>query len=119
MDTGAEVNLINSRLIPPELFAPIPAPIRLGVAKSHHLMGGSRKAAMNLTFNGQDMDTGHKTSLDIPFLAYDAEVVYDLIFLSYGWLAQINIIPHPRRHVLFLLKTLVKHGYQVLSPERV
>ena len=32
-------------------------------------------------------------------MAYDADVVCDLI-LSYGWLAQNNVIPHPKRHGL-------------------
>ena len=99
VDTGAEVNLINSKLIPPELFNPNPKPIRLGVANSHLLMGGSKQAAMTLTFNGQDIDTGRNISLDIPLLAYDADVVCDLI-LSYGWLSQKNVILHPKRHGL-------------------
>ena len=40
VDTGAEVNLVNSRLISPELFQPATRPLKLGVANSHVLPGG-------------------------------------------------------------------------------
>ena len=102
VDTGAEVSLINPKWVNPSLFTPSPKPIRLGVANSHLLEGGKRQASMTLTFFGRDMDTGHRTDLAIPFTAYDADVVCDII-LSYGWLASNNILPNPRRHGLHFL----------------
>ena len=40
VDTGAEVNLVNTRLVDQDLFAPAKKPVRLGVANSHLLQGG-------------------------------------------------------------------------------
>ena len=97
VDTGAELNLINPKLLDPSLFSLSPKPIRLGMANSNILLGGTRQVTMNLTFAGVDMDTGHIQEVTMPVTAYDGEVVVDLI-LSYGWLAEQDILINPRRH---------------------
>ena len=38
----------------------------------------------------------------MPCTAYDADIVCDVI-LSYGWLAEHNILPNPRRHGLHFM----------------
>ena len=63
---------------------------------------GKTTGLHDLNIFGRDMDTGHRTDLAIPFTAYDADVVCDII-LSYGWLASNNILPNPRRHGLHVL----------------
>ena len=102
VDTGAEVNLVNPSLLSSNLFYPSPKPLRLGAANSLLLKGGSRMASMVLTFHGCNPDTKRPLDLSIPFTAYDAEVSCDLI-LSYGWLAENNIVPNPRRHGLYFV----------------
>jgi hypothetical protein len=47
------------------------------------------------------MDTGKPCTLTLPFLAYDAEIICDMI-ISYGWLAQHYINPCPRKHGLYI-----------------
>ena len=101
VDTGAEVNLINPKLMDSALFTPSSRPVRLGVANSLLLKGGGREATMSLTFQGVDLDTGKNVRMSLPLTAYDGDVVCDLI-LSYGWLAQNDILINPRRHGLLL-----------------
>ena len=105
VDTGAEFSLINPKCIDASLLNPSLKPIRLGVANSHRLSGGQIEATMTLTFDGMDVESGQRCQKTLPLQAYDAEVVCDLI-LSYGWMAEHNFVPHPRRHDL---KILDKH----------
>ena len=101
VDTGAEVSLINPPLVDPTLFEPSPNPVRLGVANSHSLPGGQRQVFMTLTFDATDPDTTAKRIVSLPCMAYDADVVCDMI-LSYHWMAESNVVPHPRRHGMFI-----------------
>ena len=50
---------------------------------------------------GHDLDTKGPVKLSMPTTAYDGEVRYDLI-LSYGWLAQHDVLVNPRRHGLLV-----------------
>ena len=59
VDTGAEVNLVNTKLDPALKFQPSPKPVRLGVANSHTLEGGKREAILNLQIKGREVDTGN------------------------------------------------------------
>ena len=79
VDTGAEVSLINPGLVNPDLFQPSPKPVRLGVANSHRLPGGTQQTTLVLTFDDRDQDTGNKRQLSLPLTAYDAAVVCDII----------------------------------------
>ena len=103
VDTGAEVNLINPRLVESHLFTPSPKPVRLGVANSHILLGGKRQVTMTLTMSAKEVDTGKLATLALPFTAYDAELVCDMI-LSYRWLAEHQVILNPGRHGLHLVQ---------------
>lgn len=87
MDTGAEVNLINPNLLDPALFKPSPHPVRLGVANSHLLQGGHRQFSMILTFQGRSLDSNHWQNFSLPFVAYDAAIVCDIILSYGGWLS--------------------------------
>ena len=104
VDTGAEVNLINPKLMNPDLLVPSTHPVRLGVANSLLLKGGGKEVTMTLTFQGKEMDTGKNMKLCLPVTAYDGEMVCDLI-LSYGWLAQNDVLINPRRHGLLFQDT--------------
>ena len=101
IDTGAEVSLINPRLVDSALFQPSPKPVRLGVANSHRLPGGKRQTVMVLTFEAAGRDTKQKCNISLPCSAYDAEVVCDMI-LSYKWMAENNVVPHPRTHGIII-----------------
>ena len=95
--TGAEVNLVNTKLVNQDLFAPAKKPVRLGVANSHLLQGGGREVTMFLSFWGHDVDTKKKVGFRTPLTAYDGEMMCDII-LSYGWLAENNVLINPKRH---------------------
>ena len=56
---------------------------------------------MALTFDARDPETAAKRLVSLPFTAYDAEVVCDLI-LSYRWMAENNVVPHPQRHGMYI-----------------
>ena len=101
VDTGAEVSLINPTVLDPSLFQPSPKPVRLGVANSHRLPGGSQQTTLVLTFDARDQDTGLKRQVGLPLTAYDAAVVCDII-LSYRWMAENNVMPNPRRHGIYI-----------------
>ena len=101
VDTGAEVSLINPGLVSPDLFKPSPKPVRLGVANSHRLPGGTQQTTMILTFDARDQDTGKRRQLSLPLTAYDAAVVCDII-LSYKWMAENHIMPNPRKHGMYV-----------------
>ena len=121
VDTGSEVSLINPSLVDPALFQPNPRPVRLGVANSHRLPGGKRQTTMVLTFSGRELDTGRKRQLSLPFTAYDAEVVCDII-ISYGWMAEHHILPNPRRHGIHFLddqESLWVGGIVVTKPKDI
>ena len=79
VDTGAEVSLINPGLVNPDIFQPSLKPVRLGVANSHSLPGGTQLTTLVLTFDARDQDTGNKRQLSLPLTAYDAAVVCDII----------------------------------------
>ena len=109
VDTGAEVNLVNPKLINSQLFTPSSRPVRLGVANSHLLQGGSREVNMDITFTAIQFDTAKQVAVVLPCTAYDGEVTCDLI-LSYGWLAEHHILVNPRRHGLMLPDVLWVKG---------
>ena len=101
IDTGAEVYLLNPTLVDPNLFQPSPKPIRLGVANSRRLPGGKKQVAMVLTFEATGHDTKQRCHISLPRSVWDTEVVCGLI-LSYKWMAEENIVPHPRAHGIII-----------------
>ncbi len=105
VDTGAEVNLIHPKWVSAQLFYPSPKTIRLGVANSHLLEGGKRQVNMLLTFQGHSPDSGNNVDLILPFTAYDTDIFCDII-LSYGGLAENNIVLNPRKHGLHFMDQL-------------
>ena len=110
LDTGAEVNLVNPRVMDPHLFQTASRPVKLGVAKSHLLKGGGRETTMVLTLAGMELDTGREQDISLPVTAYDGEVVSDLI-LSYGWLAEHQAVVNPMRHGMHFLGEKMPIGY--------
>ena len=66
MDTGAEINVINSRLIPDDCVEPLPRPWNLTAANQERIIGGDKQAHMVLRLKGTDVDTGKPQGLKIP-----------------------------------------------------
>ena len=101
VDTGAEINIINPKFVPRDIFQPAKRPLKVGMANAVCLKGGKREASFTIALKGLDVDSRQGVEIRIPTVAYDGEMVCDLI-LSYAWLAQQNALVNPRRHgVLF------------------
>ena len=85
IDTGAEVNLVNSKLIPQKFFSPAKKPVKLGAANSTRLIGGTKEIFSTLNFAALEVVNKQKLDLRIPFQAYDAHIKHDCI-ISFSWL---------------------------------
>ena len=83
IDTGAEVNLIHSRVLPSHLLRHSPNPVRLGTANGQPLPGGDREVTFQLLVQGQDLDGGGTAQFGLPITAYNGDTRHDLI-VSYG-----------------------------------
>ena len=99
IDTEAEVNLINPKWVEENKFKRAQHPVKLGVANSHLLQGGSRETEFSVILRGIDIDSKRPIDISIPTQAYDGDVVCDLI-LSYSWLAENDVLVNARRHGL-------------------
>ena len=66
VDTGAEVNLVNPRVVSQNLLLPSKKPVRLVVANSHLLQGGAREVSMELTLTATQLDTANKVAVVLP-----------------------------------------------------
>ena len=66
VDTGAEVNLVNPKVVSPDLFVLSQRPVRLGVANSHLLPGGSRDVSMRLGFEATQIYSGKQVDMSLP-----------------------------------------------------
>ena len=120
IDTGAEVNLVSRSLIDPHLFQPSEKPVRLGAANATRVSGGGHEVDMILGMQGVEQDTKRCFELRVPMRAYDAMIGHDII-ISYGWLAQHNVVVWPQKHgMLFrdiegesVMVEGIRSGYEV------
>ena len=102
VDTGAEVNVIRSGVIPEGDLITLEHPWRLTAANQQTIVGGDREARVVLRLTGVEVDTKKQCGLKIPttFLVADLGKV-DAI-LSYNWLSDAHLIVNPSRHGIFL-----------------
>ena len=81
VDTGAQVSLVNAGLLPPECLTDSRKPVRLKVANSQYMVGGTKEAAIGLQFvNHCELsrpDLGKEILLQGRF--YEAEMDWDMI----------------------------------------
>lgn len=95
VDTGAQVNLVRSNLVPPEFLKMAKDPVRLLAANNSVLFGGDKTVEIELHF--QEEREGILSSNPLCFRAefYVAEIDVDMI-LSYPWLRQnqVGVFPH-------------------------
>ena len=81
VDTGAQVSLVKAGLLPPECLAGSRKPVRLKVAKSQYMVGGTKEAAIGLQLvNHRELsrpDLSKEILLQGRF--YEAEMDLDMI----------------------------------------
>ena len=81
VDTGAQVSLVKAGLLPPECLTDSRKPVRLKVANSQYMVGGTKEAAIGLQFvNHRELsrpDLGKEILLHGRF--YEAEMDWDMI----------------------------------------
>jgi hypothetical protein len=99
VDTGAEINLIRSSLLPRQVTHTVYPPLSFTTANKGSLQGGDREASGLIHFQGRDPDTSSKQKLTCPIRFYEADIPLDAIF-SYAWLAEGDFCINPRRHGL-------------------
>ena len=99
VDTGAEINLIRSSLLPREVTRSVYPPLSFTTANKGSLQGGDREASGFVHFQGRDPESNTKQKLTCPIRFYEADIPLDAIF-SYAWLAEGDFCVNPRRHGL-------------------
>ena len=84
VDTGAQVSLVKAGLLPPECLTDSREPVRLKVANSQYMVGGTKEGAIGLQFvNHREPsrpDLGKEILLQGRF--YEAEMDWDMILLG-------------------------------------
>ena len=99
VDTGAEVNLIRTGILPSERFQPSERPLRLVMANNQRLSGGTTETIARLEFLGRDLEGSQRVRITAPTALYEADIEEDII-LSYQWLGERGVDVCPRRHGL-------------------
>ena len=90
VDTGYEMCLVRTGLIPPEFFMPARNKLSLVTANGSLLAGGQKECTLNLIANGFQTETNLCSFLELPTICMEANINVDLI-LSFGWFAERNI----------------------------
>ena len=79
MDTGAEVKLVRTGLIPPERFREAERPLKLIAANNQRLPGGSTETTQDLIFKATDLEIKCKIGVTAPTMIYEVEIEEDII----------------------------------------
>ena len=119
VDSGAEFNLCNRKLLSGAGWTVSPKPIRLMAANQSVVPGGDETLEVRLHMNGRAQDpTSRMSGFDFSATLYGAEIVEDLI-LSYSWMSQNNVLIHPKSHALILgdTKPLVWIRAHMMEPD--
>ena len=117
VDTGCEINLIKTGLLPKEFFTYSKSQIRLVTANGSQLGGGTRETTINLITNGylhtpMGYSVDHHSNLEFPTTFFEAQIACDAI-LSFKWLAGFDVDIKSKLHGLQLnhgLKTFFIPG---------
>ena len=99
IDTGAEVCLVKTGLLPDDAFRVAERPLRLVMANNQRLKGGKREATVELRFEATDVEGKTKIMVITPTNLYEADIEEDVI-LSYQWLGEREFEVNARRHGL-------------------
>ena len=102
VDTGAQVSLIRTGLLPDEVFQPARRPLALKTASGEPLQGGQRVATLQVEFaaeteGGVRTQTPWKTDVAV----HDGDIGVDVI-LGYPWLRRQRVDVQPWRNALQL-----------------
>jgi hypothetical protein len=97
VDTGAQISLIRTGLIPDELFETAGKPVHLMTASQQPLRGGKRIVKLELIFSGFCEKSGEAVTVKAPCHLFEADISDDVI-VSYTWLGERGIDVSPRRH---------------------
>ena len=101
VDTGADVCLVQRNLFDNQYLVPTKHQIVIKAANQQGLGGNHRELVGKLIISGVDQDTRTEREVLLPFRAFDADLMVDMI-LSYDWLATHSIDVRPRRHGIFV-----------------
>ena len=102
VDSGAEFNLCNRRLLSSTSWKVSTKPVRLMAANQSVVPGGDETLDVRLIMNGKPSDPGIRLKgYNLPATLYGADISEDLI-LSYSWLVEHNVLIYPKEHALIL-----------------
>ena len=84
VDTGCEVNLVRTGLIPSKFLTPASQRVSLVTANGTLLPGGQQECDLELITKGQELPDGAYHFYSIPTKCHEAKINVDII-LSFGW----------------------------------
>ncbi len=100
VDTGAEVNIIRTGIIPHQSLQHDIHPLTLKGADDTCLKGGNLCVIGVGELVGHDKESQRNVHVQRAIHMYEANITVQA-FLSYKWLADHNFMLHPRRHGLY------------------
>ena len=86
IDTGSQVDLVRSGLMPASSFSLFKNPLQLWAANQGQMEGGKLDTIATLRLNGFESEQKTKVSIITPTTLYQADMEDDVI-LSFAWLA--------------------------------
>ena len=95
IDTGAETNLIRTKLLPPHYFSPSKSSLQLITADGSVLKVGKREVTLQLCLHTLTKEVGGSVSWCTQAVLLEADIGVDII-LGYPWLekAKVGVFPH-------------------------
>ena len=128
VDTGAQVSLVGAGLLPSECLTASRRPVRLKVANSQYMVGGTKDAKIALQFfNHHDMSRlDHGKGILLKGKFYEAQIDQDMIF-RYDFMMETNSAVLPAQasltlyqddQLLWLLSQEYHAECQWIHPER-
>ena len=90
IDTGCEMCLVRSGLIPSQYLRPAKNKMSLVAANGIILPGGHTECLLNLIAQGYDMQVGSYRFLELPTTCIEANITVDII-LSFRWCVERHI----------------------------
>ena len=100
VDTGAEVNIIRTGIIPHQSLQHDSHPLTLKGADDTCLKGGNLCVIGVGELVGHDIESQRDVHVQCGIHMYEANITVQAI-ISYKWLADQNFMVHPRRHGLY------------------
>lgn len=101
VDTGAQVSLINRKLVPPECWCADVQPVKFRAANQQTLPGGDLGVHVHLQMKART-EHGASYAVAFPALLYGAQIQADVI-LSYSWLSEHGMAVVPLEHAMVWL----------------